>query len=112
MPERTLTIDELTGLLERFPLDRAGGRTSEDMSDAHVQHLLKRIAAVTDAIRGLESSETTRLASRVLLDDLATVAAQFRGRANGAGASLAKALDALQHVLAHTGDQSERAREP
>ncbi len=74
VPRRTLTSDELTQLLERFPLERAAGRPLEGTTEAQVQLLFGRIAALTEALRGTESNETTRLASRMLLVDL-----DFRG---------------------------------
>ena len=82
VPQRTLTSDELTQLLERFPLERAGGRPLEATTETQVQLLLGRIAALTEALRGRESNETTRLASRMLLVDLTSAAAYFRGRTN------------------------------
>ncbi|MGH9723005.1 MAG: hypothetical protein ACRD8O_22570 [Bryobacteraceae bacterium] len=100
MPGSTLSVHELAGLLERFPLERAGGRTFEEIADAHVQLLLARIAALTDLLRGAEPNETTHLASRLLLSDLTIVAAHFRGRANVMRPSLAKALAQLRESLA------------
>jgi hypothetical protein len=97
VPNRALTPDELTPLLERFRPERARGKTPSEISDAEVQLLLARIAALTDALHDAEPNETARLASRILLSDLAVLAAQFRGRANAMRTSLAKALEELRH---------------
>jgi hypothetical protein len=53
------------------------------------------MAALTDALRDGGSNETCRLAERLLLTDLALVAAQFRGRTNALNESLTRALEAL-----------------
>ncbi len=98
---RTLTSDDLALLLERFRAERAGARTAEDMIDEQVQVLLARIAALTDALGGTELNDASRIASRVLLSDLAFVAAQFRGRANTMRASLGKTLEDLHAAIAH-----------
>lgn len=97
---RTLTSGDLALLLERFRAERAGARTAADMSDEQVQASLARIAALTDALGGTESNDASRIASRVLLSDLAFVAAQFRGRANTIRASLDKVLEDLRAALA------------
>ncbi len=71
MPDPTLGADDLTTLLER-------------------------LAALTNALQAAPQDETARMASRVLLDDLALVAAHFRGDANAMRASLVGALDDLR----------------
>ncbi len=107
VPRRTLTSDELTQLLERFPLERAGGRPLEGTIEAQVQLLFGRIAALTEALRGTESNETTRLASRMLLVDLTSAAAYFRGRTNTMRSPLAKALAELRD-LRHESSANDR----
>jgi hypothetical protein len=107
VPGHPLTSRELTELLERFPLERTGGRTLEEMTEAQLQLLMARIAALTDMLRGAEPNDAAHLASRMLLGDLATVAAQFRGRANGTRSSLAKALADLRDV-SHGAADSDR----
>ncbi len=107
MPRRTLTPDELTQLLERFPLERAGGRPLEEATEAQGQLLFERIAALTEALRGTESNETTRLASRMLLVDLTSAAAHFRGRTNTMRSLLAKALAELRD-LRHGSAEHDR----
>lgn len=92
MPEPEFTAADLARLLERFPLERTGDRTFEEVADAQVQTLAARIAALTDMLRDAEPSQTVNLASRILLGDLTAVAAHFRGRANAMQSMLEQAL--------------------
>ena len=89
---RTFAPGDLTDLLERFRPERAGQKASPEIAEVQIQLLLTRVAALTDALRGAESNEATRLASRIVLNDLAAVAGQFRARANTMRPALAKAL--------------------
>jgi hypothetical protein len=108
MPERTLTSDELKALLERFSLERAGERTFEEVAEAQVQLLTAKIAALTDMLRGSEANDTVHLASRMLLGDLAAIAAHFRGRVNAMRSPLAKALADLRDVRYESTDAEPR----
>lgn len=96
MTERRLATGELTELLERFPVERAGSQAVEEVTGARIQLLLARIAALTAMLRDAAPDETADLVSRLLLNDLAAVAAHFRGRANEMRSSLAKALADLR----------------
>lgn len=107
MPERTLTFDELTQLLERFSSERAGGKTIEEVNEAQVRLVLARIGAFTDMLRGAKPDEAARLVSRMLLSDLAAIAVHFRGRANTMRVPLAKALADL-HVVRHESADTDR----
>jgi hypothetical protein len=98
--DRELTPDELTELLGRFPVERAGARTLEEITEAQVQLLLARLEALTTLLRSAEPNETARLASRMLLRDLTAVAALFRGRTNAMRPSLATARTQLREALA------------
>jgi hypothetical protein len=96
---REFTLNELTDLLERFRPERAAGKAAPaEITEAQVQLLFARVAALTDALRGAESNEAARLAMRVALNDLATIADQFRGRTNMMRAALAKALADVRDV--------------
>jgi hypothetical protein len=98
---REFTLKELTDLLERFRPERAAGKAAPpEITEAQVQLLLARIGAFTDALRGAESNEPARLAMRVALNDLATIAAQFRGRTNTMRAALEPALADLRNARA------------
>ena len=101
--DRASTTGELTALLERLRVQPAGANTPADVTRAQLDVLLARIGSLTDALRGAEPNETTRLASRLLINDLAAVAAQFRGDANAMRASLASALDGVANALAQAG---------
>ena len=100
VPGKLLTLGELNALLERVALDRAGSRPAEEVTEAQIQHLLARVAALTDALREAEQSSAAQLASRLLLDDLAVIAAHFRGRANSMEPVLSKALADLSDARA------------
>ena len=99
MPDPTFTAEDLTTLLESVGVPRAGARTQSEVADAQITRLLTRISALTDALRAPSSNDTARLASRILLDDLGLVSAQFRGTANTMHASLEAALTDLRAVL-------------
>lgn len=109
--ERAFTFDDLAALLERFPQERAGARLSADVTEHQVQLHLARVAALTHALRDAESNEATHLAHHILLSDLAVVAGQFRGRANGLRASLKETLASLSDALAH-GEATPIGRAP
>lgn len=95
MGGRALTPEDVAAVLDRFPLERAAGRTVDEAASTHTDLLIARIAALTDALRGADPGQTTHLATRLLLSDLSAVAAQFRGRTNAIRAPLTKALAAL-----------------
>jgi hypothetical protein len=97
---RALTSENLAALLERLPVERAGAKAGSEVTDAQMQRLLGRIAALTDALRETHGGNGERIAARILLDDLATVVGQFRGRANTARAALAGAEQGLRDALA------------
>ena len=99
MPGRNLSLDELTALLERCSSAHAGGHGGAAAGQPHVELLVARVAAVTEALRDADSNEATRLAERMLVADLALLAAQFRAGANAIGTSLAGALDTLRGTL-------------
>jgi uncharacterized protein YPO0396 len=94
-----LTADDLTQLLERLAVERAGAQTSVQAGDAQVEMLCARITLLTEALRDAEASDAARLAARMLLADLAQVTAQFRARANGIRVSLEAAVDDMRAAL-------------
>lgn len=104
---KSLTPGELNTLLERLRLERAGSRPVEEMTEAQIQHLLARVAGLTDVLREAERNDAAQLASRLLLEDLAAVAAHFRGRANTMEQMLSKALADLRDAryAASSGDR-------
>jgi hypothetical protein len=82
MSSRISSPDDLTALLEAFRPQHAGTKVASEVTQAQVDSTLARIASLTEALRGAEPNETSRLAERLLLADLAFVAAQLRGQSN------------------------------
>ena len=107
VPGSVLTAGRLAELLDRFPPERPGLRAVEEIAEAQAQLQAARIAALTDMLHGAEAGDIARLASRILLGDLAAVAARVRGRSNAMRPSLAKALADLRDVR-HESADSER----
>ena len=95
-------------LLERLRLPPAGAKPTSDVTLEQVDVLLARIASLTEALRGAAENETTRLASRILIGDLALVVAQFRGRANELTAALTRARDDIRAEIANTNPSGAR----
>lgn len=95
-----MTAGNLTALLERLRLQPAGARTPSEVTQVQLDFLLARIGSLTETLRATTSDDAARLASRLLLSDVALVAAQFRGDANAISQSLSKALEGLSAALA------------
>ena len=108
MANRAFTADELTGLLERFRLPQAAAKATADVSQEQLDLLLARIASLTEALRDAEANDTTRLATRLLLNDLGLVSAHFRARANEIGAALTRALEGISDELDPAASRRER----
>lgn len=102
MPDRAISPGDLTLLLERLRLPPAGAKPTSDVTLEQVDLLLARIASLTETLCGAAENETTRLASRILIGDLALVAAQFRGRANELTAALTRARDDTRAEIENT----------
>lgn len=102
MADRATSPDRLSLLLERARLPQAGATFSADVTQAQIDALLGRIALLTEALRGAPDTEDARLASRLLLSDLALVEAQLRARANELAAGLSRARDGLRAALDNT----------
>lgn len=106
MAERASAAHDLTSLLQQLRLSQADGKSPSEVTQAQVELLLARIASLTDVLRGAaESSGTFRVAARLLLADLAMVAAQFRGNTNARGERLTRALDEARLALEHSADK-------
>jgi hypothetical protein len=99
VPTGRLTPEALVALLERFPLEDAIGKPRPEATDAHLQLLLARIGALTDAIRASGADDSARLAWRLMLNDLAACAAQFRARTNDLRPAVAQALEELRDAV-------------
>jgi len=104
--DRVTLPDDLILLLERLLVQSAGVKSTPDVTREQVDVLITRIAALTDALRGAAEDNTAKIASRMLIADLAAVTAQFRGRANELSEVLTRALDNLRKEL-DDAEQSE-----
>ena len=96
------TVADLTALLERIRLQPAGAKTPAEVNRVQLDLLLARIGLLTEALRGAAGNETTRLATRMLLADLALVAGRFRGDTNATSAALSGALEGIARALAQS----------
>lgn len=109
MAERASAIDRLAALLQQLRLQQADGKLPSEVTQAQVDLLLARIASLTEALRGAaEQNATFRVGARLLLADVAMVAAQFRGNTNAFGERLTRALESAQQAL----DRPESAPAP
>jgi hypothetical protein len=73
------------------------------VSQAQLDLVLARMNALIALLREAAPSDTARLAERLLLADLAFVAARFRAEANAASASLERTLDGVREVVDRVG---------
>ena len=86
-------------ILQQLRLQQAGSKTSSESTRTQIELLLTRIGSLTDALRSAPSGEASDAATRLLLADLAMVAAQFRGRTGELGERLAHALERTRLAL-------------
>ncbi len=105
MGEPASPVDDLTAVLQRLHLHQAGTRSPSEVTQAQIELLLARIAALTETLRGAESNESSRIAARLLLADVAMVAAQFRGNTNALGERLTRVLKNVRLTLESTADK-------
>ena len=103
MAERTET---LTALLQRLGLQQADGTSPTDVTQAQIELLLTRVAALTEQLRRGPSREDLQATTRLLLADLAMVASQFRGKTNVLGERLTHALESAHLALESSADAS------
>jgi DNA anti-recombination protein RmuC len=94
-----VTAGDLTRLLERLTVERGQAQSPAQAADAQVERLAARITLLTEALRGAEASDASRLAARLLVADLAQVTAQFRGRTNGIRAALESAVEEMRAAI-------------
>ena len=110
MSEPRASIDELTALLQQLRLQQSGGKSPTEVAQAQTDLLLSRIASLSDTLRdtqgGAEWNDASRAAARLLLADLAMVAAEVRGNATALHEQLTATLDDARIALERTaGDQ-------
>ena len=104
VPERSASIDDLTALLQELRLQRAGAQSPAEVTQAQTHLLLARITSLTDTLRGAEWNDPVRAAARLLLADLAMVAAQLRGNATATGHELTGTLERVRAALERSAD--------
>lgn len=78
---------------------------------AEIELLLARIASLSETLgNATQSTETFRVAARLLLADVAMVTAHFRGNSNTLSERLTRALEDAQLALERTVDASAPER--
>ena len=102
--ERTSSPDPLAGLLLTLRLQPAGMTSPSEAAHAQLDLLFERVATLSKALRDADGGAIPRVAARLLLADLAMVAAQLRGHATAHSASLASALENVREILDKTGE--------
>lgn len=106
MSEPRASIDELTGLLQQLRLQQPGAKSPAEVAQAQTDLLLARMASLTATLRAAEWNDTSRAAARLLLADLAMIAAQVRSNAAAIGDGLTTTLEHVRHALERTaGDE-------
>jgi hypothetical protein len=98
------STSDLAALLQRLRLQPPHAGSPSDAVQAQIDLLLDRVATLTGALRGADGHDVSHVAARVLLADLAMVAAHLRGHASAHGASLARVLDSVREILDRTGE--------
>jgi hypothetical protein len=108
--ERGSGADDLTTILKQLQLQRADGKSPADVTHAQVELLLARIASLTDALRGApQSGDASQITARLLLADVAMVAAQFRGTTTSLNEQLLRALERARLAIENARDTTEPA---
>ncbi len=107
MPEPRTSLDDLTALLQQLRLQQPGAKSPAEVAQVQTDLLLARMASLTDTLRAAEWNDTSRAAARLLLADLAMVAAQLRGNATAIGERLDGTLESVRVSLEKTvGDRT------
>jgi len=97
MTERA--VDPLVSLLQQLRLQQPHSKSPSEATQAQLELFLNRIASLTGALRDAPPGDASAAAARLLLADLAMVAAQFRGRTSELGERLAQALERAELAL-------------
>jgi hypothetical protein len=98
---RDLTTADLIALLDRLPLPLVGS-AGADVDHRRPEPGLERIAVLADALRRAVWTDTSRLAARLLLADIALLASDLRGDARKLSDGLTDAANGLAACLAWT----------
>ena len=92
-------IDDLRALLLQLRLPAPDSKTASDAARSQLDLLLARITALTESLRTAPLDGAFDSAARLLLADLAMVAAQCRGHTSELGERLAHALEHARLAL-------------
>jgi hypothetical protein len=96
MAGRTFTAADLESLVAGLRVVQAGAQSSRVALELQMDVLLERIAALTHALRTPGENEAVRVACRLLLSDIALVAAQLRGGTSEHAALLTQAIEGIR----------------
>lgn len=107
--EPRIAPERLVELLQQLQLQTSRAGSPSEAAQAASDLLLDRLAALTRALRGADANDTSRIAARLLLADVATAAAQLRGEASAHAASLTRVLDDVREILERTGEHATPA---
>jgi hypothetical protein len=103
--DRNPGAEALGAILEQLRLNDGAGSTPPAVTQAQIDLLLARITAVTGWLRRTpDSSDASRAAVRLLLADVAMVAAQFRGNTTALDDRLTRAVEHARLALESTTD--------
>lgn len=115
MPEPASSVGDLAALLQQLRLQQPGAKSPAQVAHAQTDLLLSRIASLSatlrDTLGGAEWNDTSRAAARLLLADLAMVAAEIRGNATAIHEQLTATLEDARIALERTAGD-ERATIP
>jgi hypothetical protein len=103
--EPGIPSDRVLELLQQLQLQASRADTPFDAAQAQSDLLLDRLAALTRALRGADASDSSRIAARLLLADVAMTTAGIRGEASAHEASLTRVLDDVREILERTGER-------
>lgn len=102
--EPTPPTEGLRSVLRELRVQQPDGKTASQATRSQIELLLTRIGSLTEALRSAPAgdasdSDVSDTATRLLLADLAMVAAQFRGHTSELGERLAHALEHARLAL-------------
>ena len=111
MAEHASPIHALSAVLQQLRLQHADRKSPSEVTQAEIDLLLARIASLSETLGGAaQSTETFRIAARLLLADVAMVTAHFRGSTNMLSERLTRALEDAQLALARAAEAPAPAR--
>jgi hypothetical protein len=97
--------DALGALLEELRVPAGAPGTPAAVTETQITQLLGRIAAVTAWLRRAgDAGDASRAAVRLMLADVAMVAAQFRGNTTALDARLEAAIESARQALERSTD--------